>query len=81
MLSNLHKTCLLNDGRGHWAPGKTPHSLQKELGQNIKDKERDKRIRDGDPSWGGSHEGEVSKQQENLSLAGLWGDLESQRAT
>ena len=28
-------------------------------------KKRDKRVRDGDPSWGGSHEGgEVSKKQE-----------------
>ena len=47
-----------------------------------KEKERDKRIRDGDPTWGGSSErGEVSKQQETLSPAGLWGVLESQRAT
>ena len=30
-------------------------------------------VRNGDPSWGGSREGgEVSKQQESLSLAGLW---------
>ena len=28
--------------------------LQKEVGQNIKGKKRDKRGRDGDPSWGGS---------------------------
>ena len=31
-------------------------------GQNIKDNNRDKRFRDGDPSWGGRHEGEVSTQ-------------------
>ena len=63
-------------------PRKAAHSLQKEVGQNIKDKKRDKRDRDGDPSWGGSREGgEVSKQQETLSPAGLWGVLESQRAT
>ena len=37
---------------------------------------------DGVPSWEGSREGgEVSKQQETLSLAGLWRGLESQRAT
>ena len=39
------------------------HSLLNEVGQNIKDKKRDKRVRDRDPSWGGNHEeGEVSKQ-------------------
>ena len=53
-----------------------------EVSQSEKDKKRDKRVRDGDPSWGGSHEGgEVSKHQETLSLAGLWGVLESQRTT
>ena len=41
-------------------PQGKPH--QKEVGQNIKDKKRDKRGRDGDQSWGGSHEGEVSAQ-------------------
>ena len=56
--------------------------LQKEVGQNIKDKKRDKRVRDRDPSQGGSRKrGEVSKYEETLSLAGLWGVLESQRAT
>ena len=62
------------------------HSLRKEVGQNIKDKKRDKRIRDRDPSQGGSREGgevskhqetreggEVSKHQETLSPVGLWG--------
>ena len=44
----------------------------------MKDKKRDRRVRDGDPSWGGSREGEVSKHQKTLSLAGLWGVLESQ---
>ena len=63
-------------------PEKAAHCLQKEVGQNIKDKKRDKRVRDRDPSWGGSHKrGEVSKYQETLSPAGLWGVLESQRAT
>ena len=52
------------------------------VGQNLKDKERDNRVRDEDQSRGGSHEGgEVSKQQETLSLVDLWGALESQRAT
>ena len=58
------------------------HSLLNEVGQNIKDKKRDKRVRDGDPSQGGSHEGgELSKYQKTLPLEGLWGVLESQRAT
>ena len=48
---------------------------------NIKDKKRDKRGRDGDPSWDRSVKREVSKHQETLSPAGLWGILESQRAT
>ena len=72
---------LLNAGRGHQAPRNAGRSLQKEVGQNIKDKKRDKRVRDGDPSWGGNREGEVSKQQEAFSQVGLWGVLESQRAT
>ena len=55
--------------RGHQAPKKATCSLQKEVGQNIKDKKREKR----DPSRGGSCEGgKVSKHQETLSLAGLW---------
>ena len=35
----------------------------KVVGQNIKDKIRDKRFRDGDPSWGGSREGGVVSTQ------------------
>ena len=70
---------LLNTGGGHYAPRNAAHSLQKEVGQNIKDKKRDKRTRGGDLSWGGSREGgEVSKHQETLSPAGLWGVLESE---
>jgi hypothetical protein len=54
----------LKAGRGHQASRKAAHSLQKEVGQNIKDKKRDKRVRDGDPSWGGGCErGKVSTQQ------------------
>ena len=73
---------LLNAGGGHQAPRKAAHSLRKEVRQNIKDKKRDKRARDGDPSRGGSREGgEVSKEQETLSLAGPWGILKSQKST
>ena len=51
----------MNAGGGHQAPRKAAHSLRKEVGQNIKDKKRDKRVRDRDLSWGGSREEEVSK--------------------
>ena len=47
----------------------------------MKDKERDKGVRDGDPSQGGSRKREVSKHQETLSLLGLWGVFESQWVT
>ena len=36
---------LLNTGGGHQAPRKAAHSLQNEVGQNVKDTERDKRVR------------------------------------
>ena len=41
---------LLNAGRGHQAPRKAAHCLQKEVRKNIKDKKRDKRGREGAPS-------------------------------
>ena len=72
----------MNTGRGHKAPRKGAHCLQKEVEQNIKDKKRDKRVRDGDPSREGSlKRGEGSKHQKILSPAGLWGVFESQRVT
>ena len=37
---------LLNTGGGHQAPRKAVHSLWKELGQNIKEKKREKGVRD-----------------------------------
>ena len=49
-LSKFHKTILIA-GRGHQAPRKAAHCLQKEVGKNTKDKKRDKRGRDGAPSW------------------------------
>ena len=48
-LSKFHKTILIAS-RGHQAPRKAAHCLQKEVGKNIKDKKRDKRGRDGAPS-------------------------------
>ena len=54
---------LLNTAGRHQASRKAAQSLQKDVGQNIKDKNWDKRFRDRDPSWGGSQEGrEVSTQ-------------------
>ena len=55
-LSKLHKTTsfffftkqLLIASRGHQPPRKAAHCLRKEVGQNIKDKKRDNRVRDGD---------------------------------
>ena len=44
----------MNAGREHKAPRKAAHCLQKEVGQNIEDKKRDKRVRDGDMSQGES---------------------------
>ena len=57
----------MNAGRGRQAPGEAAHCLRKEVGQNIKDKKRDKRGRDGNPSQEGSiKKREVSKHQEAL---------------
>ena len=45
---------LLIASRGHQAPRKAAHCLRKKVGQNIKDKKRDKRARDGNLSREGS---------------------------
>ena len=47
----------------------------------MKDKKRDKRGRDGDPSLEESLKRDVSKHQETLLMVARWGILESQRAT
>ena len=48
------------------------HSLGKEVEQNIKDKKRDKRVKDGDPS----PEGVVKEEKfPNTSPVGVWGVL------
>ena len=73
MLSKFHKTTSELSRR--------TLGTQKEVGQNIKDKKRDKRVRDGNLARGGSREGEMSKPQETRSPVGLWEVLESQRAT
>ena len=51
--ANLTKQ-LLTASRRHQVPRKAAHRLQKEVGQNIKDKKRDKRARVRDPSREGS---------------------------
>ena len=65
MLSNFHRTTSECWRR---TPGTQKGRLFSSKGGRIKykwQKKRDKRVRDGDPSWGGSHEGgEVSKKQE-----------------
>ena len=81
MLTKPHKTI-----SEHWqkTPGSQKGSPFSSKGgrAKFKDKKRDERVRDGDPSLGGSHEGgKVSKYQETLPLAVLWGVLESWRAT
>ena len=48
---------ILNPDRGYQEPRKAAQSLQKEVGQNIKDKKRDIRVKDGDLPWEGSREG------------------------
>ena len=61
-------------------PRKAAHHLRKEVGQNIKDKKRDKRAKDGDPSGKGVLIEEVSKHQETSHWQ-VWGKFLNQRAT
>ena len=51
-------------------PEKAAHCLRKEVGQNIKDKKRDKRGRNGNPSWEGSLKKERSFQTPGNTLTG-----------
>ena len=60
----------MNTVRGHRAPRKMAHYLRKEVGKNIKDKKRDKRGRDGDPSWEGSLKKETSFHTLGNTLTG-----------
>ena len=61
---------------------KSNPSLLKEVGKNIKDKERDKIGMDELPSLEGNlKKREVSKHQETFSLPNLCQALEAQRAT
>ena len=66
-LSKFHKTT--SDAvRGHQAPRKAAHCLQKEVQKNIKDKKRDKRGRDRDPSQEESLKKEKSFQTPENTL-------------
>ena len=60
----------MNAGRGQQAPRKAAYCLQKDVGKNIKDKKRDKRGRDEDPSWEGSLKRERSFQTPGNTLTG-----------
>ena len=66
---------LLNSGGGHQGPRKAARSLQNEVEQNIKDKKRDKRIRNGDQSWGGSRRRRSFQTAGNLPTGGSVGSL------
>ena len=78
MLSKFHKT---TSERWQRTPGiqkGSPFSLKEDRTKYKRQKDR----QELGTSWEGSCEGgEVSKHQETLSPAGLWGVLESQRAT
>ena len=73
---------LMKDTRHPERHPESPFFLKGGRTKYKRQKNRDKRLRDGDLFWGGSREGgEVSTQQETLPYVGLWGVLESQRAT
>ena len=72
---------LLMASRGHQVPRKATHCLRKEVGQNIKDKKRDKELGTETHPGKGVLREEVSNHQETLSLAGLGDVFEFRRAT
>ena len=65
----------MNTCRGHQAPRKAAHCLRKEVGQNIKNKKRDKRVRDGDQSWEGVVKEEKFQTPGNPLTSGSVGSL------
>ena len=69
MLSKFHKTTSECWQRTSGTQ-KAAHCLQKEVAKNIKDKKRDKRGRDGDPSQEGSLKKERSFQAPGNTLTG-----------
>ena len=65
----------LTASRRHQVPRKAAHHLQKEVGQNIKDKKRNKRARDGDLSREGSHNRGSFQTPGNLLTGGSGGSF------
>ena len=65
----------LNTGGGHQAPRKAAHCLQKEVGQNIKDKKRDKGVRNGDPYGEGVLKEEKFSNTRKLSHRWVCGEF------
>ena len=72
--ANLTKQLLIASGR-HQAPRKAAHRLRKEVGQNIKDKKRDKRSADRDRSREGSHSGGGFQTPQNPLTGGSGGSF------
>ena len=60
---------------GHQAPRKATHCLREEVGQNIKDKKRDKRAKDRDPSREGSLNSASFQTPGNLRTGGSGGSF------
>ena len=66
---------LLIAHRGHQVPRKAAHCLRREVGQNVKDKKRDKRARDGDQSREGSLNRGSSQSPGNPHTSGSGGSF------
>ena len=71
MLTNFHKVI-----SECWRRTQKGSPFTSKEGRTKYKRQRDKRVRDRDLSWGRSREGEVSKQQKTLSPASLWGVLD-----
>ena len=70
---------LLNAGRGHQTPRNEAHSLQKEVGPNIKDETAEKKTRDGDPSWEGATKEEKFPHSRKCSHRWVCGEFWNRR--
>ena len=72
VLSNFHKTTSEHWQRTSGTQKGSPFSSKGGRTKYKRQKEKQK-VREGEPSWGESCEGEVSKQLETLSKVDLWG--------
>ena len=72
MLSNFHKTTSECWQKTPDIQKGSPFSSKGGRTKYKRQKEKQK-VREGEPSWGESREGEVSKQLETLSKVDLWG--------